>query len=340
MSRSIRTALYKVDLFCPTNNSGYSVDTFYHYSDELTEYSPDVLEQELNSLLKDGYLRQDGGESYYWATREGKVACLKHLAQIGILSKPLANQQSYALRDLMLAILASNRVSPFSGSDYISLEALSIYLHEFSGEELKKAKQELEGSGLIREDGLFHGKPIHLTGRGLQIYKTDSRFKLDLGPTEGVLRLVEAPAKDARFDRLGFDKSLQENLERRWFEMEACAIGEAYLASVIMLGSILEGALLAKLKANIKSAMTAQKAPKDKGGSVKPVDDWTLADYITVSTELGFVPKSVEKHSHELRDTRNLVHPRKQVSEQINVDESLYRISREVAEAVINALSS
>jgi hypothetical protein len=340
MSRNIRTAIYKVDLFKPTNNTGYSVDTFYHYSDELAEYLPDVLEQELNSLVTDGYLRQEEGESYYWATREGKVACQEYFAQIGILSKPLANQQSHALRDLILAVLASNHVSPFSGSEHIPLEALSIYLHEFPDVELKITKEELEGAGLIREDMWFDRKSIYLTGRGLQIYKTDIRLKLNLGQAEGLLLLVEEPEKDARFDRLGFDKDLQGNLERRWFEMEACGIGGAYLAAVIMLGSILEGALLAKLKANIQAAMISKKAPKDKSGAVRSLDDWTLADYIAISTELGFVPKSVERYSHELRDTRNLVHPRKQVSEQIVVDESLYRISREVAEAVINALST
>lgn len=121
MPRNIRAAIYKVDLFNPTNGSGYSVDTFYHYSDELIEYSPDVLEEELKSLVKEGHLSQEYGELHYWTTREGKVACQKHFAEIGLLSRPLANQKNYALRDLILAILASNRISLFSGSDHISL---------------------------------------------------------------------------------------------------------------------------------------------------------------------------------------------------------------------------
>lgn len=122
--------------------------------------------------------------------------------------------------------------------------------------------------------------------------------------------------------------------------METCAINKAYLAAVILLGSILEGALLAKLRANIHAAMTSKEAPKDRSGVVKNLDDWMLVDYITVASDLSYVPKSVEKHSHELRDTRNFVHPRKQVSEQIVVDVYLYRISREVAEVVIDALST
>ena len=86
--------------------------------------------------------------------------------------------------------------------------------------------------------------------------------------------------------------------------------------------------------------MTSNKAPKDKSGAVKSIDDWNLAEYIIVATDLSYIPKSVEKHSHELRDTRNFVHPRKQVNEKIIVDQYLYRISREVAETVIDALST
>lgn len=340
MPTDIRTSIYRVDLFDPENGCGYSLDTFYHHSDELTEYSPEYLESELGALVAEGCLKQEDDANYYWATKEGKIARQKHFAKLGILQKPLADQRSYALHDLILAILASNRVSPFSGSDHISLDALSIYLHEYPDDSLKETVAELEAAGLIGSSDWFNKHPLHITGRGLQKYKTDNRFRLDLGVTEGILRLIEEVEKDAHFSKLGFDADFQDNLEHRWSEMETCAFGGAYLAAVIMLGSILEGALLAKLKGNIQAAMTSKKAPRDKSGSARPIDDWTLADYIAVSTELGFVPKSVEKHSHELRDTRNLVHPRKQVSEQITVDESLYRISREIAETVLDALSS
>lgn len=340
MHLDIRTSIYKVDLFDPTSNSGYSIDTFYHYSDELTEYPPDVLERELNIFLMEGYLRREDGEIHYYATREGKVARQKYFSKNGILSKPLAEQQSHSLSDLILAILASNHVDKFSGNDNIPMDALSIYLHEFPGDVLKDTKAELENAGLIHEDDWLNNKPLHITGRGLQKYKTNSRFKLNLGRYEGVLRLIEEIEKDARFSKLEFDAVLRKNLEQRWSEMETCAIGEAYLAAVIMLGSIMEGALLAKLRANIQAAMTSRKAPKNKNNEVKHLDAWNLAEYILVATDLNYVPKSVEKHSHELRDTRNLVHPKKQVDEQIIVDEYLYRISRSVAETVIDALSA
>lgn len=210
MKRDIRTSIYKVDLFDPANSSAYSIDTFYHYSDELTEYPPDVLELELNALLMEQYLSRGDGNNYYRATREGKIARQKHFAKLDILSEPLANQRSYALEDLILAILASNRVDSFSGSDYISLEMLSIYLHEFPDDILKDAKAELELTGFIREYNLFTSKYLHITGKGFHKYKTDSRFKLNLGEFEGILRLIEFVKIDARFSKLEFDIDLQK----------------------------------------------------------------------------------------------------------------------------------
>jgi len=338
MSRDLRTSIYKLDLLNPASGGGYSIDAFYYYSDELTEYSPEELQAELAAMVSEGLLRQEDGGTY-WASRDGKIARQKHFAQKGILSKPLAEQRSHSLGDLILALVASNRVDPFSGSTNIPVDALQIYLHEFSDEEIKSTNDALVSSGLVSDNEFFPRKSICITGRGLQKYKTDSRIKLKLGIAEGVLRLLTPVERDARFRSFGFDVDLQDNLEQRWMEMEVCAASEAYLAAVIMLGSILEGALLAKLKANIEAPMNSSKAPKDRSSKVKSIDEWTLAECITVATDLGYLPKSVEKHSHELRDTRNLVHPRKQVSERIVVDESLYRISREVAETVIDALS-
>lgn len=339
MARNIRTSIYKLEIFCPVNNGGYSIDAFYHYSDELTDYSVEALEVELAAMVSEGLLRLER-DAYYWATMEGKITRQKYFAKKGILSKPLAEQRSYSAYDLILALVASNRVDFFSGSDHISLEALPIYLNEFPGEEISAAKDALIRDGFIRNDKFTARETVSITGRGLHKYKTDSRIKLNLGSAEGILRLLSPVEKDARFSNLGFDAALQENLEQRWLEMEVCASSEAYLAAVIMLGSILEGALLAKLRANVRVAMTSNKAPRDKSGAVKSIDDWNLAEYIIVATDLSYIPKSVEKHSHELRDTRNFVHPRKQVNEKIIVDQSLYRISREVAETVIDALST
>jgi hypothetical protein len=339
MARDLRTLIYKLDLFYPASNTGYGIDAFYFNSDELTEYSCQELQTELETLVSEGLLRKEN-DRHYWSTKNGKIGRNKYLGQRGILQKPLVEQQAFPLEDLILAIVASSRVDFCSGFDNVPIDAVAIYLHTYSDEEIKTALEKLTNTELIKTSEYYPKEAVHITGRGLHKYKTETRLKLGLGSTEGICRLLSAPEKDERFSGLGFDTALQENLEKRWNEMRACADNGAYLAACIMLGSILEGALLAKLKANISAAMTCEKAPKDRAGSVKSLNDWTLAEYILVATELRYIPKSVEKHSHELRDTRNLVHPQKQISDCIDVDESLYRISKEVAETVISTLSS
>lgn len=80
--------------------------------------------------------------------------------------------------------------------------------------------------------------------------------------------------------------------------------------------------------------MTSSRAPQDKKtNTVRHITDWTL------QADIGLIPSSVEKHVHELRDTRNLVHPYKQIKTGIAADQSLYRISREMGEIIVDALS-
>lgn len=337
MSQDLRASIYQLDYLDPVSNSGYAIDTFYYYSDELAQYPIEQLQVELDAMAAEGLLRQENGKTY-WGTTHGKVSRQKYLAQQKLLSKCLIEQRAHSLENLILAIAASAHVDPFSGDESIALDALPIYLNEFSNESVQAATDALIKEGHLRVNEFHPRKAIQITGKGLQKYRADSRIKLDLGRVEGILRLRTPIKTDARFGKLGLDTELQDNLAQRWIDMEACADSKVYLPAVIMLGSILEGALIAKLRANIKAAMTSNSAPKDKGGTVRSLDDWTLAECISVAVNLNYIPRSVEKHSHELRDTRNLVHPRKQVNERVVVDASLYRISKEVAETVIEAL--
>jgi hypothetical protein len=65
-----------------------------------------------------------------------------------------------------------------------------------------------------------------------------------------------------------------------WEEAVICYKGEANLSTVVMLGSLLEGALLAKCLQNDAAAQAAAHAPKDRG-HVKSYDKWTLYDFIS-----------------------------------------------------------
>lgn len=143
---------------------------------------------------------------------------------------------------------------------------------------------------------------------------------------------------DQRFEKLGLDPKLAINLQRRWLDAELARDSKAFLASVTMLGGILEGIFYAVFNKYPKAPNTAKAAPRDSNGSIKHFDEWKLQDMINVAVEIGLVSKAVSKHSHELRDSRNLIHPHKQVTENFEIDEGLVKISFEVVNTVLDSL--
>ncbi len=112
------------------------------------------------------------------------------------------------------------------------------------------------------------------------------------------------------FRRLVEDGSLAEVLSLRWQEAQKCVNAEAYLAAVVMMGSILEGVLLHKLEANPAAGNQANRAPKDPHtGKPKPFHEWGLSALIDVAHELRWLQGDVTRFSHALRESRNIVHP-------------------------------
>ncbi len=111
------------------------------------------------------------------------------------------------------------------------------------------------------------------------------------------------------FRRFVLDAALAEILNFRWEEAQRCMDGGAYLASVVMMGSILEGSLLHKVEADTGKARAASRAPKDKSGNVKPIHEWGLSALIDVAHEVGWLQGDVRRFSHALRESRNIVHP-------------------------------
>jgi hypothetical protein len=141
------------------------------------------------------------------------------------------------------------------------------------------------------------------------------------------------------FEQFGIEAELSNLLNIRWFEIKKCLQNEAYLASIILMGSILEGVLYWLLTKNPEKSNRALSAPKDhKTGKNKPFYDWTLSQMIDVAHELGWLGVDVKKFSQSLRDFRNLVHPYRQKKEGTIPDEDTCRISWQVIQASMNDL--
>ena len=126
-----------------------------------------------------------------------------------------------------------------------------------------------------------------------------------------VPRSQEAPLESPpNFLSLVADGSLADVLSLRWQEAQKCVNAGAYLAAVVMMGSILEGSLLYKVESNPMAANRSQLSPKDgRTGKPRPFHDWGLSALIDVAHDLGWLQGDVSRFSHALRDSRNLVHP-------------------------------
>lgn len=139
------------------------------------------------------------------------------------------------------------------------------------------------------------------------------------------------------FTLIGIDTEFSELLTDRWDEIEKCLQCGAYLASIILMGSLLEGILSWELIKFQEDAFRASASPKDsKTGKPKPINDWSLSQMINVGHELGWLGVDVVRFSHSLREFRNLVHPLQQMKERIIPDKDTCNISWQVVKASIN----
>ena len=131
----------------------------------------------------------------------------RHLAKNGYLHDSIANQKSYEIEDLILAIAASNRLDFFSGHSTIEILSLEIYLHDFSREEIEISVNKLIESSLIEKCFLYPKTHINITGYGFQQYLAQVRLKLKLDRNTGILSPILPTINDDRFEKLGFDKT-------------------------------------------------------------------------------------------------------------------------------------
>lgn len=112
------------------------------------------------------------------------------------------------------------------------------------------------------------------------------------------------------FHKLVQGDSLAGVLSFRWQEAQKCSQAGAYLSAVVMMGSILEGALLHKVEKNLEASNRAKSSPKDnRTGKPRPIHEWGLSALIDVAHEVGWLQGDVKRFSHALRESRNLVHP-------------------------------
>jgi hypothetical protein len=126
----------------------------------------------------------------------------------------------------------------------------------------------------------------------------------------------------------------------RWLEAQRCQHAKAYFAAVVMMGSVLEGLLLARAHLSPADANRSVRAPKTRDGKNVPMQDWTLSALIDVAADCGWLKSDRGKFAHALRDSRNVVHPWHHVSTKAAFDEATCRMSWQVLTASVDDLLS
>ncbi len=133
-------------------------------------------------------------------------------------------------------------------------------------------------------------------------------------------------------DRLG------DILFERWQNSDKSLEAGAYIASLVMIGSLLEGALFAFACNRCKEAKSSNAAPTDKNGKPKPLDEWNLAQLIDVAYECKWIGKYVNDFGRHVRDYRNMVHPAHQLRLKAEPNEHMCAICWEVVRAALHSL--
>lgn len=134
------------------------------------------------------------------------------------------------------------------------------------------------------------------------------------------------------------DPSLQAVLKCRYSEAKKC-INHSPLATIMLCGSLLEGLLLGIAQKHPSRFNKSAIAPKNKeNGKVKPFSEWSLAQFIDIAHELGYIRLDVKNFNHVLRNFRNYIHPYQQLKEDFNPDYYTAQMCLTAVEATITHL--
>ncbi len=206
------------------------------------------------------------------------------------------------------------------------------YPREYGGDS-EKVKKALT---CLNEILYVEGVKVALKGIDPVIEKTEIDFNIVEEKQKEELKPLPPPD----FLTLKVEPGIGDVLKQRWNETQICVDSKAYLAATVMMGSMLEGLLLATMQRFPQQANQSKVAPYDqKSQKVKPFPNWTLAQMIDVAHDLKWIGMDVQKFSHALRDFRNLIHPYEQNLCKTFPDEDTCKISWLVVQAAVNDLA-
>ncbi len=128
-------------------------------------------------------------------------------------------------------------------------------------------------------------------------------------------------------------------IDSRLAEARKALAAGAHLSVIFLCGSVLEAVLLGAAQKEAASFNRASASPKAGDGSVKRFHEWSLAQLIDVSCEVGLLKPDVKKFSHGLRDFRNYIHPYEQMISGFTPDEHTAKLCFQVLKAALASVA-
>lgn len=128
-------------------------------------------------------------------------------------------------------------------------------------------------------------------------------------------------------------------VEKRLAEARTALGAGAYLSVIFLCGSVLEAVLLGAAQKEPSRFNQASSSPKSPDSSVKRFHEWSLAQFIDVSCEVGLLKPDVKKFSHGLRDFRNYIHPYEQMVSGFMPDEHTAKVCFQVLKAALASVA-
>ena len=187
--------------------------------------------------------------------------------------------------------------------------------------------------GLVETEVAAYRKLVkRLGGQVTEDVSQDSAGS-DQAVASALLRRVFRPET---FRKLPVDPAMSTALIERMEEAQRCIETKAYLAAVILCGSVLEGMCLGFGSQNPERVNRAYHAQYNK--TAKQFHEWKLKEWIEVLGRLGDLSPNIEKFGHALRDFRNYVHPAEQLAHRFSPDQHTARIGFQVVVAAAENL--
>ena len=139
--------------------------------------------------------------------------------------------------------------------------------------------------------------------------------------------------------KLPVDFAVAEVIESRLREAQITLSEGAYLSTVFLCGSVLEGVLLGAALQQPEKFNRSQVSPKQPNGKAKRFPEWSLWEFINVACDVGLLKPDVQKFSHGLREFRNYIHPYEQINSGFKPDEHTAKVCFQVLKAALASVA-